>query len=84
MQTPHESDVAASMDALLQDLRLGVRLLVKNPGISLIIIMTFGLGIGLTTLVYSVVNGALFKGLPFPEHQGVLLLPASIKETGDL
>ena len=62
------------MDALLQDLRLGVRLLVKNPGISLIIIMTFGLGIGLSTLVYSVVNGALFKGLPFPEQSRILAI----------
>jgi predicted permease len=60
------------MEALVKDIHLGIRLLVKNPGISLIVIATFGLGIGLTTLVYSVVNGALFKGLPFPESHRVL------------
>jgi hypothetical protein len=53
------------MRQLLTDLRSGVRMLVKYPALSLVAIVTFGLGIGLTTTVFSVVNGALFKGLPF-------------------
>lgn len=60
------------MDTLWKDLRLGVRLLVKNPVISLIVVLTFGLGIGLTTLVFSIVNGVMFKGLPFPESHRIL------------
>ncbi|UCD23582.1 MAG: ABC transporter permease [Gemmatimonadota bacterium] len=71
------------MDALLQDLRHGVRLLVKNPGISLIIVLTFGLGISLTTLVYSIVNGVLFKGLPLPESHRVLSIDRTEPPNGE-
>jgi putative ABC transport system permease protein len=53
------------MALLWQDFRFGIRMLIKHPMLSIIAILTFGLGIGLTTTVFSVVNGALFKGLPF-------------------
>jgi putative ABC transport system permease protein len=53
------------MDTLLKDLRFSIRMLVKHPTISLISVVTFGLGIGLTTTVFSIINGALFRGLPF-------------------
>ena len=53
------------MRQLWPDVRYGVRMLFKYPTLSLAAVLTFGLGIGLTTTVYSVVNGALFKGLPF-------------------
>ena len=55
------------MDSLLQDLRLAFRIARKNPGMSLIVILTFGLGIGLTTTVFSIVNGVIYKGLPFED-----------------
>ena len=45
------------MDALLRDLRFGVRMLLKRPVLSLAAIVTFGLGIGLTTAVFSILNG---------------------------
>src|SRR6185436_11655733 len=52
--------------ALLQDLRFGFRMLVKNPALSIITVLTLGVGIGLTTTIFSIVNGAIFRGLPFP------------------
>jgi len=55
------------MGRLWHDLRFGFRMLIKHPTLSIISIVTFGLGIGLTTTVFSVVNGAMFKGLPFEE-----------------
>ncbi len=55
------------MGQLWKDIRYGVRMLARHPTLSAAAILTFGLGIGLTTTVFSVVNGALFKGLPF-EH----------------
>ena len=54
------------MSHLLGDLRSGVRMLVKYPTLSLVAVLTLGLGIGLSTTVFCVVNGGLFKGLPFP------------------
>ena len=54
------------MNQLLSDIRSGVRMLVKYPTLSLVAVLTLGLGIGLSTTVFCVVNGGLFKGLPFP------------------
>src|SRR3954464_7121910 len=54
------------MGQLLTDVRSGVRMLVKYPTLSLVAVLTLGLGIGLSTTVFCVVNGGMFKGLPFP------------------
>lgn len=54
------------MQRLLSDLSSGIRMLVKYPALSVVAILTLGLGIGLSTTVFCVVNGGLFKGLPFP------------------
>jgi putative ABC transport system permease protein len=62
------------MGKLWQDLRFGFRMLIKHPALSIIAILTFGLGIGLTTTVFSVVNGAMFKGLPFEEADRLVAL----------
>jgi predicted permease len=60
------------MDNIRKDLTFALRMLFKNPGLSLIIIVTFGLGIGLTTTIFSIVNGALYKGLPFDEADQIV------------
>ena len=45
------------MGSLLKDVQFGLRMALKHPGMSIIVILTFGLGIGLTTTVFSIVNG---------------------------
>ena len=65
------------MTRLLTDLRSGVRMLVKYPTLSLVAVLTLGLGIGLSTTVFCVVNGGLFKGLPFPDADRVVALVAT-------
>ena len=62
------------MHSLVKDLRFALRMAVKNRGMSLIVILTFGLGIGLTTTVFSIVNGAIFKGLPFEDSHRIMAL----------
>ncbi len=49
-------------------------MLAKHPTLSVAAILTFGLGIGLSTTVFSIVNGALFKGLPFQDADRVVAL----------
>jgi predicted permease len=60
------------MTQLATDIRSGVRMLVKYPTLSLVAVLTLGLGIGLSTTVFCVVNGGLFKGLPFPEAERIV------------
>lgn len=47
-------------------------MLVKYPMLSIVAVITFGLGIGLSTTVFCVVNGGLFKGLPFPDANRIV------------
>jgi putative ABC transport system permease protein len=65
------------MQQFLTDVRSGIRMLVKYPMLSFVSILTLGLGLGLSTTVFSVVNGALFKGLPFQDSDRVVSLIAA-------
>lgn len=62
------------MKYLLSDLGSGVRMLVKYPMLSVVAILTLGLGIGLSTTVFCVVNGGILKGLPFPNGDRIVAL----------
>ena len=52
-------------------------MLIKYPTLSFVAVLTLGLGIGLSTTVFCVVNGGLFKGLPFPDAERVVAVVAT-------
>src|SRR5262245_34525394 len=53
-------------DEMFQDLRFGVRMLLEKPGFTAIAVITFALGIGANTVVFSGVYAMLFQSLPYP------------------
>jgi predicted permease len=67
---------------LWQDLRYGARMLLKNPGISAVIVLTLALGIGANAALFSVVNGVLLNPLPFPRPEQLVALNQRLPNTG--
>jgi len=67
-----------AMGTMIQDVRFAIRMLRKNPVFTVVAVLTLGLGIGADSAVFSVVNGILFRPLPFRDPAKLVLLQESL------
>src|SRR5205809_699498 len=60
--------------SFLQDLKFGIRMLLREPGFTAVMVVALALGIGVNTTVFTLANAAQFRGLPFEHSDRVMYL----------
>src|SRR6185295_13764970 len=72
------------MNTLLQDIRFGLRMLLKSPSVSIVATIALALGIGATTAIFSVVNAVLMRPLPFPDPDALMAVFETDTQRGQI
>src|SRR5262245_62011882 len=66
----------------LQDIRYAIRQFLKTPAFTIVSVLTLAVGIGVTTAMFSVINGVLLRSLPYPESERLMRVHEVIPRFG--
>ena len=72
------------MQTLIQDLRYGLRMLLKSPGFTVVAILMLALGIGANTAIFSLIDGILMRGLPVQDAEHLMVLRWSARKAPEI
>jgi predicted permease len=78
-QQVREARTGASIDAIVKDVRYGARVLRANPGFTLVVVLSLGIGIGANSAIFSVANALMLRTLSVPAP-GELFTPRRTSE----
>jgi ABC-type antimicrobial peptide transport system permease subunit len=62
------------METIVQDVRYAIRQLLRQPGFSVIAMLTLGLGLGATIAVFTVIDAAMLRPLPYPDPEQLVTI----------
>jgi predicted permease len=67
---------------MMKDLKHGLRMLLKNPGFTIVAIISIAIGVGANTAMFSVADGLVFRPLPVPRPGEVMTIVSQARDVG--